>query len=475
METTPYSAPGFCAAEKLLAVLFLLSLPFVTPRVRGDGIGYYAYARSLIVDHNLQFKGDWKKLSNEPFIVEHDRDGLPVNVHVTKTGHIANSYAVGPALLWAPFIAAAHGAVLILGHTGSAIPADGHSRPYLYAMAFGTALYGFLGLWLSFRLAREFVAEELALLATITIWFASSLPVYMYSDPSWSHAHSVFAVGLFLWYWHRTRNARARVQWAIWGLLSGLMCDVYFANGVFLLLPLVDLVSAMRKQAVARGCGIGGMKDAVPGGLMYAAAFLFAFLPTMIVREIIFGNPLATGAYSSRPWNWTSPRFWSVLASPSHGVLTSTPVIGLAFVGLVLLWRKHPDVGRRLLLLSAAFYALIAVDPWWDGTASFGNRFFISLTPIFVLGLAVAFEGFVQVWREPKTAFRRAITIATLLIVWNLGLVYQLDHGLFPSVGPVDWQEVVYNQFRIVPGQILHDVSSRMSLESSASEQSVRN
>jgi len=47
-------------------------------------------------------------------------------------------------------------------------------------MALATALYGFFGLLLAFRLARQYVEERWALLATLAIWWASSLPVYMY-------------------------------------------------------------------------------------------------------------------------------------------------------------------------------------------------------------------------------------------------------------------------------------------------------
>ena len=61
-------------------------------------------------------------------------------------------------------------------------------------MALATAFYGFLGLLMSFRLACDYVEERWALLATFAIWWASSLPVYMYFNPSWSHAHSAFAV-----------------------------------------------------------------------------------------------------------------------------------------------------------------------------------------------------------------------------------------------------------------------------------------
>src|SRR2546426_4897468 len=36
--------------EKTLLVVFLLSLPLCNPWLRGDGIGYYAYARALLID-----------------------------------------------------------------------------------------------------------------------------------------------------------------------------------------------------------------------------------------------------------------------------------------------------------------------------------------------------------------------------------------------------------------------------------------
>src|SRR5207253_5000576 len=91
-----------------------------------------------------------------------------------------------------------------------------------------------LGLFLALRLARQYVAERWALVATLAIWWASSLPVYMYFNPSWSHAHSFFAVALFLWYWHETRSSRSLAQWLILALITGLMLNVYYPNAMVL-------------------------------------------------------------------------------------------------------------------------------------------------------------------------------------------------------------------------------------------------
>lgn len=76
-------------------------------------------------------------------------------------------------------------------------------------MALGTAVYGFLAILISFALARRFVPENWAFLAALGIWFGSPLPVYMYFNPSWSHAQAAFVVALFIWYWIRTRGSRA--------------------------------------------------------------------------------------------------------------------------------------------------------------------------------------------------------------------------------------------------------------------------
>src|ERR1700723_3069657 len=52
--------------EKLMCVLFLVTLPLINPWVRGDGVGYYAYARAMLIQHNLDFRSDWQH-ANQSF------------------------------------------------------------------------------------------------------------------------------------------------------------------------------------------------------------------------------------------------------------------------------------------------------------------------------------------------------------------------------------------------------------------------
>src|SRR4029077_8394757 len=227
-------------SERLLVLLFLLSLPLLNPWVRGDGVGYYAFARAPLIQHNLDFTEDYRH-ANESFrAMRLDENGQPKSFLRTPTGHVESHFTVGPAILWTPFLLVTHAGVLLARALSSSVAADGFSAPYRITTALATALYGFLSLLLAFRLARQYVEERWALLATLSIWWASSLPVYMYFNPSWSHAHSSFAVALFLWYWHETRSSRSLSQWLILALITGLMLNVYYANAMLLAVLAVE-------------------------------------------------------------------------------------------------------------------------------------------------------------------------------------------------------------------------------------------
>jgi Dolichyl-phosphate-mannose-protein mannosyltransferase len=454
--------------ERALLVVFILSMPFMHPRVDGDGIGYYAYLRSPLIDHNLRFASDWSNPSL--LLTAYANRRLYVNP-ITKTGHLPNFYTVGPAMLWLPFVGAMHVGVLLADRMGAQIPPDGHSWPYLLALSGSTALYGFLGLCCSFLFARKYLEERWAFWATIGIWFASSLPVYIYLEPSWSHAHSAFCVALFLWYWDRTRGSRTLPQWAFLGLISGLMLDVYLPNGIFLLPAAFGCFSDYKASWDARR----RLWVKIRSHLSFIAAAVLAFSPMLIARQIVYGSAFTSGMYGNIGWNWKSPAFRAVLFSHEHGLFLCTPVLLLAAIGLFAFCARRLQLGMVLASSAVAFYCLISFYPWWDGTVGFGNRFFISLTALFVLGLANLFSATARFLGDSNRAARRLIPITALLILWNLGLVYQWSQNLFPQVGPVYWKEVVYNQFHVVPPDAIHALSSRFLPKAQALDHTPKN
>ncbi len=462
-STSPAHRPR--KSERWLLLFFLCSLPFLNPWVRGDGVGYYAFARAPLIEHSLDFTKDYQH-ANESFRGPRlDESNQPRADFRTPTGHLENHFTVGPAMLWTPFLLLTHLGVLLARALGSSVAADGFSAPYRITMALATALYGFLGLVLAFRLARQYVEERWALLATLSIWWASSLPVYMYFNPSWSHAHSSFAVALFLWYWHETRSSRSLSQWLILALITGLMVNVYYANAMLLAVLAVEAarqyLAGLRSDASHAGATeIPRVSQLLARHIVFCAAVLVCLLPTIITRYVIYGSPFESGYIPLRQWNWFSPYFFSVLFSSNHGLLSWTPILVLAIAGLFLFCRREPRVGVPLLVGAFAFYVFISCYPDWAGISSYGNRFFISLTSFFILGLAVFFDRGAQLFRSRRAALAAAIALVAVSSLWNAGLIFQWGSHLIPARGPVSFSEIVHNQFFEVPRRLSADLES---------------
>lgn len=443
--------------ERLLFFLFLLSLPLVNPWVRGDGVGYYAYARALLIQHNLDFTADYQHANAVFRELRLDANGQPLPDFRTSTGHLDNHFSIGPAVLWAPALVATHAAVVLARASGSAVLADGFSLPYRLAMAFTTAALGFLGLLLAFRIARNYVEERWALLATLAVWGGTSLPVYMYFNPSWSHAQSAFAVALFFWYWLETRQHRSMSQWLVLGTLAGLMIDVYYVNAVLLAALLPELLqaylSALRASAWRQLAGLLARHS------LFAALIFICLLPTLLAHYVIYGSPFSSGYIPLRFWHWKSPYFAQVLFSSNHGLFSWTPLIALSFAGLLLFLKRHFAAALPVLITVLFFYYVIASYPDWDGISSFGNRFFISLTVFFVLGLGVLLDEIIRKLHSRASVVAASSLVLFCLVLWNFGLMFQWGAHLLPPRGPVCWGKVAHNQFFGVPRQLSSDLS----------------
>jgi hypothetical protein len=435
-----------------LFVCFLLTLPIINPTVHGDGVGYYAYARAILIQHNLRFEEDWRHANRFFSAARIQADEQLRPEQYTSTGHVDNHFTVGPAILWAPFLILVHLGVLLFNALGGHISADGFSRPYVIAMALGTAFYGFLGLLLSFSLAKKYARDRWAFLATMGIWLASSLPVYMYFNPAWSHAHSAFTVALFLWYWERTRGWRTIGQWVALGVISGLMIDVYFPNGVFLLLPLIESLLAHRSSWKVDGWD--SQRKLLFAETLFAVSLMFAVLPTFITRWIVYGGLFKFGAYTAYDWIWSAPHWWQVFFSSDHGALSWTPILALALIGLFLAPRNARTIALYLGMGASAFYYVIACYPFWDGMASYGNRFLISLTAVFVFGLALLFERCGHYFYDSARAFVAASGLVILLALWNAGFIFQWGEHLLPVRGEISFREMIHNQFFVVPREL---------------------
>ena len=149
-----------------------------------------------------------------------------------------------------------------------------------------------------------------------------------------------------------------------------------------------------------------------------------------------------------------------VLFSSDHGMFSWTPILILAAVGLPFLIKRDALLGTGSLLTLLVFYYFIASYPDWDGLSSFGNRFFVSLTPIFVLGLAALLSSFSSWLGKTTRAAAVACPVLALLIVWNIGFIFQWGTHMVPARGEISWSTMVHNQVVEVLPRMTHSLET---------------
>ncbi len=177
-------------------------------RLQSDGFYYFAYARSLWFDRDVDFTNDYRLI------------GIGDKVHLfepTPTGYAQSAWTVGPALVWSPFFAGGHLVARTLADAGHAVTVDGTSYPYRQSIAVAGLFYGLVGLWLCYRLTRVFFSAGLAAAAATVTSAGSFMLWYLVKEPTMTHAPSMAAVAAFLLGWAVTRGRRSAPQWVALG------------------------------------------------------------------------------------------------------------------------------------------------------------------------------------------------------------------------------------------------------------------
>lgn len=250
VKRTPALAALTSRELRVLVALFVLTLPAVTSRLySSDEVQYYAYLRSLWFDRDVSFDNEYR------YFYDHGVARTPGFEQtflepLTPTGRRENFATMGSALLWAPFYAIADLATRALGALGSDLPADGYSRLYIGAVAYGSAVYGFLALLLSMAAARRLTGH--GVLAGLAVWVGTPLLFYMYAAPPFSHACSAFAVALFVTIWLHVRERWTPRGAVALGSAAALMAMVREQDVFYALAPAIDYALAFSKAGGRR-------------------------------------------------------------------------------------------------------------------------------------------------------------------------------------------------------------------------------
>ena len=429
--------------RRLLIVLFVLSLPLVTPRIRAsDEIEYFSYLPSLFFDRDLEFGNEYQ------YFYDQNPGGLALfkgtflDKREPETGRHINFGPIGSAVLWSPFYLLAHLGVLAARSLGATVAANGLSAPYVAAVCYASALYGFLGFLLMHAALRRHggIPEPAAGWAPAALWYGTPALYYMTLAPGFSHAPSLFAVSLLVWLWLRARERQSLADWVLVGAAGGLAGLIREQDALFLIVPALGLVvDAWRRRDWGRTLGRLSV---------LAVASAVVFWPQLLVYRALTGHFRPSRMVSAK-LEYTSPHFLEVLFSAGHGLFVWSPLLLVAAVGLGLSALRRRDLVATLLGLGLLAQVWIngALSTWTQGGA-FGSRRFIAATPIFVWGLA-------SLLAEVLPLAGRRVTAAVLCLFawWNVSLMVQFGLRLMDRQR-LEWPRVAVNQVVEVPPRL---------------------
>jgi hypothetical protein len=409
-----------------LCLAFLITLPAVTPRLyASDEIEYFAWLRSAVFDHDVDFRNEYQYFyDNGVAHTDLFHETFLSAERANELGRPVNYATPGPGLLWAPFYAVGHAVAIISG-----APRDGFSHPYIAAIAYGSACYAFLATLISAAIARRVFGRGLA--ASFAIALGSPLLFYGYVAPGFGHACSAFAVSLFIWVWLRVRRRWTIPGGIALGICAGLI-GVVREQDVF---PVDRTRAGLSVVLGARCPGTRARPDRLTADRRRRRHAEFSGRPRTAAARLSRPEwPVFPDETAARKMTWTAPHFWGVLFSPEYGLFAWTPLAIVAIIGLVAVAAGgrnavvESDTGDRdarriailaLVMIAAQAYSSGSVESW-TVAGSFGQRRFVAITPLLVLGLAGLFTHL-----RSDLPRRAAVVIVALAIWWNLGLMAQ--------------------------------------------------
>lgn len=428
------------AGQLLLGVLFVLSLIVSLPRVYAtDEVQYYSWLRSIWFDGDVDFTNEYTtfaQLNPNSGITE---SILQADRIREKTGRYGNIAPVGSAILWAPWFIISD--LLLRGlHSigiGLQIPADGYSWPYQRAISYASAIYAFIGLLITYRIAQQWSSLFSTRIATLGIWLATPLVFYMTIQMPFAHANGFFVTTCFIYSWLQTQqHPQSRRWWALMGVCAGGMFLVREQLILFAILPassvFLTLIQYIRTH---QGKAIWA---AIRVWMIAATCAVVMLTPQIAAYWLVNGEPRPASEVSGKlnvcsphaidtliDFDTTPEPICNVGPEPiviqpfSRGALIWSPILALAIIGMALFAYRVPHIGIPFLL---AFMLQVwingAFGTTWHLSGAFGFRRLIECSAIFVVGLAYLFTHL-----EKRMHWSILLISVIAFISWNMGLI----------------------------------------------------
>ncbi len=326
--------------------------------ITGDGVGYYAYLRSLLFDHDLNFY-------NEFIVLNKNNGALPDVSKTLPNGLLPNPWSIGLSIIWAPFLVIVFwfGKLLNLNQTGFELP---------YQLA--TYLSGIIAAWLCIRTTQKTLDLIDIKVHNAHLWlFFLCTPLIYYGlwGAGMAHIYSAASISIILYLYLRlTQSKPQRKVLILLGLTMGLSSLIRWQNILFLI-PLLGVNTKLRSKLLTIS--------------LASMVFSLQIVVWWIIYQTPFMLPQGVGFFELNTIN-----ILKVLFDTPHGLLAH-PVELIGFVGYF--WfsnnQRKSIFYHTLLLISVVFSLQLLTNSFlhdWFGGYSFGNRRMADFFSIYSIG-----------------------------------------------------------------------------------------
>jgi hypothetical protein len=382
-----------------------------------DVTGYYMYWPATVIYDDLEMKStDWAEKLREKY----DLSGTLYQFHGVedKPGHV-NQYSAGMAVIYTPAFWIGHWVAKATGQEQ-----DGFSPPYQIAIAIWSLIIAIAGIWCLRLLLLRFFTDANASWIMLLVSFGTSYFIQIKHGLATPHNYLFFFYVLFIlatirWHEQQTSGNMARLA-AVLGIMCLIRPTEFLA--IFIALgwnarSLADVKTKVRKL-------MGQQRKQ----LFVAVLVMFCIgLPQLLYWKFVTGHFLFM-SYTNpgEGFDFLTPHTLDFLFSYRKGWFIYSPLMAVALVGFVYLWKKKRELFWGLAVFFIInLYITSSWSCWWYAQC-FSQRAMVQSLPVMALLL-----GFAWLWFQELGLWKWILSAVTsLLFVLSVFFAWQYEHGI---------------------------------------------
>ncbi len=346
--------------------------PWSEATISWDVSGYYHYLPAIFIYKDIR-QQNWMNEINQKYLPSPAYDQAFGH---QDSGNKVNKYAIGQAVLYAPFFLMAHGYTTLTG----AYPADGYSKPYQFFIWFGSLLFSILGLVLLRRILLNYFEDGIVMWTLLALGLGTHWMEYASITNGMNHTWLFTLLCVLIL---ATIRFNKKADWtSVFGIGASL--------GLSALTRPTEIVWAL----VPLLWGLTSIKERFSFLLRHWKKCALA----VIISGTIIFIQLAYWKYASGEWivysygdqgfNWLHPKIWRGLMGVNIGWWIYTPMMFIAMLGWYGLFRKHKAIFWPICITSIlAIYITMSWSHFESG-GGLGQRNLIQIYPLIAFPLA---------------------------------------------------------------------------------------